>query len=110
MLTPEEERVLGSIIQQHRKLAQLCSQHPDTAAAVLGAATSPSSSDASASSSSPSPSSSSKPVKQNKRHRWPPPLSAADIAEVSQLPAVWRSMLPTLAAQAEDLLVGFNTG
>lgn len=103
MLTPEEERVLGSIIQQHRKLAQLCNEHPDTAAAVLGAT---SSSDAGASCSS----SSSKPVKQNKRYRWPPPLSAADIAEVSALPAVWRSMLPTLAAQAEDLLVGFNTG
>lgn len=113
MLTAEEELVLATIIQQNRKLQQLASQHPDTIAAAL-ATTSSSRTSSSASTSRMTSSSSSSTFRQpqykDKRHRWPPPLTAADVAEVSALPAVWRAMLPTLAAQAQELLVAFNTG
>jgi hypothetical protein len=132
LLTAEEERALGSIIQQHRKLQQLWDEHPDIAAAAFGdssssssstttnsstsasstsTSTSTSSSSSSSMTSSSSGSSSGKSSsKQDKRYRWPPALSPADIREVTQLPAGWRSMLPGLAGQASSLLVAFNTG
>lgn len=114
MLTAEEERVLATIIQQNRKLQQLCSQHPDTAAALTSTTTTSSSNMTSSSGTNSTTSSSSASYKQpqykDRRHRWPPPLSPADVSEVTALPAVWRAMLPSLAAQAEELLVAFNTG
>jgi hypothetical protein len=94
LLTAEEERVLGSIIQQHRKLKQLYAAHPDIAAAAFSDA----------------PSSTSSSSKPDRRHRWPPALTPADVAEVTQLPQAWRSLLPTLATQAAELLVTFNLG
>jgi hypothetical protein len=92
LLTAEQERVLGSIIQQHRKLKQLYAQCPDVAAAAFPGTPSSSSS------------------KPDKRHRWPPELTPADVSEVTQLPEAWRTLLPTLAAQATELLVVFNVG
>jgi hypothetical protein len=107
LLTAAEEAVLGSIIQQHRKLAQLQREHPDVAAAAFGEAP-----DARwqrpAPPASPSSSSSSKARPGDKRRKWPPPLSPADIAEATALQPAWRDLLPQLAGQATQLLVAFN--
>lgn len=115
LLTAAEEQALGSIIQQHRKLQQLWQEHPDVAAAAFGDSsdsTSASSSDTTTTSSNTTSSSSSTKggPKGDKRFKWPPALTPADIREVSQLPAGWRSMLPVLAGQASKLMVAFNTG
>lgn len=98
LLTAEEERALGSIIQQNRKLQQLRQDFPDVAAAAFGE--------------DPTTSSSSTPLfkPQDKRFKWPPALTPSDMKQITQLPAGWRSMLPALAAQARKLLVVFNTG
>ncbi|WIA29811.1 hypothetical protein OEZ86_012284 [Tetradesmus obliquus] len=41
--------------------------------------------------------------------KWPPPLSDADVQEVTSMSRAWRAMLPELAAKAQQLVVLYNT-
>eukprot|EP00878_Enallax_costatus_P024657 GHUV01026333.1.p3 GENE.GHUV01026333.1~~GHUV01026333.1.p3 ORF type:complete len:141 (+),score=49.40 GHUV01026333.1:1635-2057(+) len=100
LLTAAEERMLGTVIQQHRKLQQLHEGHTD-AAAKPHRPSIPSASKQSSSNSNLGAS----------RHGnvvWPPPLTADEVADISSWSPAWRAMLPDLSGVAQQLLVSYN--
>ncbi|KAF8073230.1 hypothetical protein HT031_000891 [Scenedesmus sp. PABB004] len=116
LLTAEEEAALGSIVQQHRRLAQVYAEHPGVAAELERelplrqqlAAQQHARAGAGAPSGDDDDGGADGGRRRGARVRWPPPLSAGEVAAVRAMPRAWRAMLPELAAKAHELLVAFN--